>query len=319
MNTKSNNYSMDLKSRIINEYNKNILSVVKIALKFSVSKSSIYSWIKLCKACKLTTKTEYTKPTSKFQNQEIRNIILEHVKENTNFIYQNLIKNIQNKTNIKIGKSTLYNIIADLNLSKKVAKFKKVYGNQEKLNIKKKILQEQIKDIPNNKIISIDEVSFDTNIIHNYGWSLKNIPIIKTIGATYKRVTMICAITNNKILHYKIINGSAKKETFLDFLENIPNIRGKYLFLDNACIHHSKIVTEYVKTKKIKLLFNVPYSPEYNPIEIMFSKLKNLVKDCLNNSKLNTLTNNITNSLKHITKNNLNNFFNYSFSKLRNI
>jgi hypothetical protein len=153
---------------------------------------------------------------------------LEHIKENSNFIYSKLINIIQNITNIKIGKSTLYNIITDLNLSKKVAKFKKIYGSQEKLNIKKQSLQEQIKNVPNNKIISIDEVSFDTNIIHNYGWSLKNVPVIKTIGATYKRITMICAIKNSKILHHKIINGSAKKETFLDFLKNIPNIKGKH-------------------------------------------------------------------------------------------
>jgi hypothetical protein len=33
MNTTSNNYSIDLKSRVINEYNKNILSVIEIALR----------------------------------------------------------------------------------------------------------------------------------------------------------------------------------------------------------------------------------------------------------------------------------------------
>jgi predicted DNA-binding protein YlxM (UPF0122 family) len=43
MNTTSNNYSIDLKSRVINEYNKNILSVIEIALRFSVSKSSVYN------------------------------------------------------------------------------------------------------------------------------------------------------------------------------------------------------------------------------------------------------------------------------------
>ena len=119
MNIKSNNYSIDLKSRIINEYNKNILSVVKIASLFSVSKSSVYNLIKLYRSGKLTSKKEYTKHSSKFQNHEIRIIILTHIKDNSNFFYLNLIKIIEDKTNIKIGKTTLYNIIADLNLSKK--------------------------------------------------------------------------------------------------------------------------------------------------------------------------------------------------------
>jgi transposase len=188
---------------------------------------------------------------------------------------------------------------------------------QAKLDLKKDVLVNQIKNIPNNKIISIDEVSFDTNIIHNYGWSKKNIPIIKTIGATYKRLTMICAISNKKIVHYKIIKNSANSVIFLDFIKSIPNIKNKYLFLDNARIHHSKIISSHVKENNIKLLFNVPYSPEYNPIEIMFSKLKKLVKDYKLNNKLDTLTTNIVNSMKYITSSNLTNFFNYSFSKLR--
>ena len=319
MNTKSNNYSLDLKSRIINEYNRHILSVVKIATLFSVSKSSVYNWIKLYKQDTLKTKIQYTKSKSNFQNSDIRSIILEHIKINPNFLYLNLIEIIATKTTIKIGKSTLYNIISDLNLTKKVAKFKKIYGSVEKLNIKKEVLQKQIKDIPNNKIISIDEVSFDTNIINSYGWSPKNVPIVKTIGATYKRLTMICAISNKKIVHYKIVNNSATSEIFLDFIKKIPNKNGKYLFLDNARIHHSKIVSKYVKDKKINLLFNVPYCPEYNPIEIMFSKLKKIVRDSTNNNKLCSLTSNIISGLKNITANNLNNFFSYSFSKLRTI
>ena len=53
----------------------------------------------------------------------------------------------------------------------------------------------------------------------------------------------------------------------------------KFLFLDNASIHHSKIFKEYCKNNKINIIYNTPYSPEYNPIEIMFSKHKKIVKD----------------------------------------
>ena len=87
--------------------------------------------------------------------------------------------------------------------------------------------------------------------------------------------------------------------------------------MDNACIHHSKIVTEYIKNYNIKLIFNVPYSPEYNPIEIMFSKLKKLVKDYTDNNKIKILELNIIDSLIKITSKDLNNFFNYSLNNLR--
>ena len=42
----------------------------------------------------------------------------------------------------------------------------------------------------------------------------------------------------------------------------------------NARIHHAKIVKEYVLKKKITLKYNPAYSPEFNPIELIFSKIK---------------------------------------------
>jgi transposase len=101
MNTTSNNYSIDL--------NKNILSVIEIALRFSVSKSSVYNWIKLYKSGNLTIKNEYIKVTSKFQNLDIRNIILEHIKENSNFIYStiNHTNLVRNQSAFKIYKSNV--------------------------------------------------------------------------------------------------------------------------------------------------------------------------------------------------------------------
>lgn len=40
----------------------------------------------------------------------------------------------------------------------------------------------------------------------------------------------------------------------------------KYLLMDNARIHHSKIVKTYLETTNLKTIYNVAYCPEYNPI-----------------------------------------------------
>jgi transposase len=122
MNIKSNNYSLDLKLRIINTYNKKIYSIPNLATLFSVSKSSIYNWIKLYTNNNLLSKTKFIKITSKFQNPQIRSIILNFITLNSNFIYTDLITTVYNTLNIIINKSTLYNIIHDLNLSKKSCK-----------------------------------------------------------------------------------------------------------------------------------------------------------------------------------------------------
>ena len=47
------------------------------------------------------------------------------------------------------------------------------------------------------------------------------------------------------------------------------------LFMDNCTVHHSKVVTEYLKVNNIAAIFNVPYSPQYNPIEHYWGLVKN--------------------------------------------
>lgn len=50
------------------------------------------------------------------------------------------------------------------------------------------------------------------------------------------------------------------------------------LIMDNSPIHHAKIVQQYIKKHHIKVLFLPPYSPELNPIELAFSKIKQQLK-----------------------------------------
>ena len=43
---------------------------------------------------------------------------------------------------------------------------------------------------------------------------------------------------------------------------------------DNARCHHSKKVKEYCLKNNINMIYNPPYIPEFNPIELIFNKLK---------------------------------------------
>src|SRR5271154_709660 len=95
----SNNYSSDLKLRIIHLYCNKTYNVKQLTDIFNVSKSSIYNWINDYKSNKLTIKKQYIKPTSKYQNNDIRNIILVYVNQYPNFIYCELIKYIYKITN----------------------------------------------------------------------------------------------------------------------------------------------------------------------------------------------------------------------------
>lgn len=78
------------------------------------------------------------------------------------------------------------------------------------------------------------------------------------------------------------------------------------IFLDNLSVHRSKVVTEKAKELNIPLIYNCPYYPEGNPIELVFAQAKHNYKK----EKLQQIVTNkkiyqkvlITNSFKKIGK-----------------
>ncbi len=54
--------------------------------------------------------------------------------------------------------------------------------------------------------------------------------------------------------------------------------------MDNSVIHRTNKLKEYVKKEKMHLIYNVPYHSETNPIETVFSVLKNKINRSINNS-----------------------------------
>ena len=57
------------------------------------------------------------------------------------------------------------------------------------------------------------------------------------------------------------------------------------IFMDNLTVHKSNKTKKTLQTLKIKSIFNISYSPQYNPIESVFSKVKQKFK-CLRLQKL---------------------------------
>lgn len=156
-------------------------------------------------------------------------------------------------------------------------------------------------------IISIDETSIDSHICNNYGWSKKGTKIENITRHPKIRYSLILAINCNKIIHKRIIKGSSNGEIFLEFIKDLvkklQTRNNNYILLDNARIHHYKKVKEFINTKsKINFIYNVPYTPETNPIERVF----NDIKKNLRNRKINNhnLIDEIQKSLFIINKNN---------------
>jgi transposase len=68
--------------------------------------------------------------------------------------------------------------------------------------------------------------------------------------------------------------GSTNTTAFLAFLQSFDIPKNTVLLMDNVSFHHSKVISEYVKSVGAFILFTPPYSPWFNPIEMCFSIVK---------------------------------------------
>lgn len=74
---------------------------------------------------------------------------------------------------------------------------------------------------------------------------------------------------------------SINSQSFIRFVELLIEVnQGKKiaLFLDNCSVHRSKLVKQFLADNDIMSVFNLPYCPQYNPIEHFWSVVKNLYK-----------------------------------------
>ena len=135
-----------------------------------------------------------------------------------------------------------------------------------------------------SKTICMDESSIYLNMTLTYGRSKSGTRVLKkTNKYPYKRFNLLCAISADKVVAWKLYPqriGGIKTVDILEFYND--NISKKYknhlIIMDNAVIHKSKLIREKIEEDHNKLLYTVPYHPETNAIEEFFSQLKHYIK-----------------------------------------
>jgi len=78
---------------------------------------------------------------------------------------------------------------------------------------------------------------------------------------------------------YATYQGRTNKEKFIDYLKNVlvPTFHKKdIVIMDNMRTHHANEVVKAIKDLKINVIYLPPYSPDFNPIEKMWFKIKSV-------------------------------------------
>ena len=115
-----------------------------------------------------------------------------------------------------------------------------------------------------------------------HGWCQRGEPLIdKVPHGHWKTMTFIAALTHKGIAAPCVLDGPINGASFLAWVEQflIPELEpGSIVVLDNLGSHKARHIRQLIRNAGSKLFFLPAYSPDLNPIEQVFSKLKTLLR-----------------------------------------
>jgi transposase len=132
------------------------------------------------------------------------------------------------------------------------------------------------------RLVFIDETWAKTNMTRLCGWAPRGRKLLaKAPQGHWRTLTFLAALRRDRIDAPCVIDGPINGESFLSYVEQIlvkvlkP---GDIVIIDNLGSHKGKAVRRAIRAAGAKLFFLPPYSPDLNPIEQVFAKLKTLLR-----------------------------------------
>jgi transposase len=132
------------------------------------------------------------------------------------------------------------------------------------------------------RLVFIDETWVRTDMAPLRGWAPcgDRLPA-KVPHGRWKTTTFLAALRHDRIVAPWMVEGPIDGESFRTYVENVlvPTLReGDIVIMDNLGSHKSKAVRALIRSAGAKLFFLPKYSPDLNPIEQVFAKLKHLLR-----------------------------------------
>ncbi|HZD91756.1 MAG TPA: IS630 family transposase [Pseudolabrys sp.] len=273
-------YSIDLRERVVAAVENGGLSARQAAAQFGVGVSTAIRWAGRVR------KTGSVRP-SKIGGYKPRAIAGEHrawllqrIKER-DFTLRGLVAELAAR-GLKVDYRSVWTFVHDEKLSFK--KKRGGAGERDRPDVARRRAQwiKYQDRIDPSRLVFIDETWTKTNMAPLRGWAPRGERLIaKVPHGHWNTTTFLAALRHDRIDAPWLVEGPIDGESFQLYVEKVlvPTLRpGDIVIMDNLGSHKSKAVRRLIRAAGAKLLFLPKYSPDLNPIEQVFAKLKHLLR-----------------------------------------
>ena len=281
-------YDEDLRWRMIYQHYGLELSYKKIADNLSVDPSTVQRAIQYFEATGSVSKAAYPKghshPFKKLTSID-EFLILELVLERPGIHLDEIKQELCEQTGTEISLSTICNFLHKNGFTRQKL-IKVAIEKNEELRTK---FRADVSLFKPEMFVFVDETGSDRrDTMRKFGYSLRGKPAKALhIFRRGKHVTGITAMSMEGVLDCSFVTGGVDGDAFQKFIDE--NLLSKLqpfngtnphsiVIMDNCSIHHVQQCVQTLEGLGVLVYFLPPYSPDLNPIEEMFSKVKYWLK-----------------------------------------
>lgn len=136
------------------------------------------------------------------------------------------------------------------------------------------------------RLVFLDETGADTKMTRRYGRTWRGHRLIAKVPCGHwKTTTFLAALRVHGLTAPLVVDGPMNGPVFLGYVRQhlVPTLHeGDIVIMDNLPAHKVAGVQEAIESVGAKLVYLPPYSPDFNPIELLFAKLKTLLRAAAN-------------------------------------
>jgi transposase len=129
-----------------------------------------------------------------------------------------------------------------------------------------------------NRLVFIDETGASTKMTRRYGRAPRGQRVVDAVPhGHWKTTTFVAALRADGLVAPMVVDGAMNGDLFVAYAQQVlaPTLRaGDVVVLDNLSSHKRVAAARAIERAGASVAYLPPYSPDYNPIDLAFAKIK---------------------------------------------
>lgn len=191
------------------------------------------------------------------------------------------LEQLQQRGGFTCSLTTLWRALRRRDLTRKKKTLHADERDRPDVQQKRRSFRRKVKKIEPERLVFVDETGVTTAMTPAYAWAPRGERAYASAPGSWESVTLTAALGLDGVRAPLVFPGSTNAATFQTYVEGVlvPALHeGDVVVFDNLSVHLSAAVEEAIESAGASVLPLPPYSPDYTPIEEMYSKVKGFLR-----------------------------------------